>query len=77
MAQFNIITTDEEQKRVLEAITKLQGQTVSVAAIAAMAGMNPNRVRYVITDLIDSGKVVRLATKAFNKNYIRYRYEVI
>lgn len=77
MAQINIITTAEEQERVLEAVKKLQGQTVSVSAIASMAGMNQNRVRYVITDLLDAGKIKREATKAFNKNYIRYKYEVV
>ena len=77
MAQINIITTVEEQERVLEAIKKLQGQTVAVSAIASMAGMNPNRVRYVITDLLDAGKIKREASKAFNKHYIRYKYEVV
>lgn len=77
MAQISIITTIEEQEKVLEAIKKLQGKTVAVSAIAAAAGMNQNRVRYVITDLLDAGKIKREATKAFNKNYIRYKYEVV
>lgn len=77
MAQINIITTAEEQKIVLEAIRKLQGQTIAVAAIAREADMNPNRVRYVITDLLESGKVKREASKAFNKHYVRYKYEVL
>lgn len=76
MAQINIVTTAEEQEKVLEAIKKLQGQTVAVSGIARVANMNPNRVRYVITDLLDAGKIKREATKAFNKNYIRYKYEV-
>lgn len=77
MAQINITTTSEEQNKVLQAIKKLQGQTVAVTAIAKEANMNPNRVRYVITDLLEAGKIRREATKAFNKNYIRYKYEVI
>lgn len=77
MAQIVITTTEDEQKRVLDAIRKVQGQTVSVSAIAALAGMNPNRVRYVITDLLNAGKIKREATKAFNKQYIRYKYEVV
>lgn len=76
MAQINITTTPEEQNKVLQAIKKLQGQTVAVTAIAKEANMNPNRVRYVITDLLEAGKIKREATKAFNKNYIRYKYEV-
>ena len=77
MAQINITTTIEEQDRVLEAIKKLQGQTVAVSAIASMAGMNQSRVRYVITDLEEAGKIKRVPTKAFNEHYVRYRYEVL
>lgn len=77
MAQINIITTLEEQDKVLEAIKKLQGQTVAVTGIAKEAHMNPNRVRYVITDLLEAGKIKRNASKAFNKHYIRYSYEVL
>ena len=77
MAQIVITTTVEEQDKVLQAIKKLQGQTVAVSAIAREAGMNQNRVRYVIADLLDMGKIKREATKAFNKNYIRYKYEVV
>ena len=77
MAQINITTTIEEQDRVLEAIKRLQGQTVAVSAIASMAGMNQSRVRYVITDLEEAGKIKRVPTKAFNEHYIRYRYEVL
>ena len=77
MAQINITTTIEEQNRVLEAIKKLQGQTVAVSAIASMAGMNQSRVRYVITDLEEAGKIKRVPVKAFNVHYIRYKYEVL
>lgn len=77
MAQINIITTEEEQQCVLEAIKKLSGKTVAVSAIAKEAGMNQNRVRYVVSDLEDAGKIKRIPTKAFNKHYIRYKYEVL
>ena len=77
MAQFVINTTPEEQRLVLEAIKKLQGQTVAVSKISAEAGLNQNRVRYVITDLLDAGKIKRIPTKAFNEHYIRYKYEVV
>lgn len=77
MAQIVIKTTEEEQQKVLIAIRKLQGETVPVSKIAQEAKMNPNRVRYVIADLLEAGKIKREATKAFNKNYIRYKYEVI
>lgn len=77
MAQINIVTTAEEQNKVLKALSKLQGQTVAVSAIAKEAGLNQNRVRYVITDLLDAGKIKREATRAFNKHYVRYKYEVL
>lgn len=77
MAQIEIKTTVDEQSIVLEAVREVQGRTVSVSDIARTAGMNPNRVRYVITDLLEAGKIKREATKAFNKNYIRYKYEVV
>ena len=79
MAQINIVTTPEEQEIVLKAIATLSGQTVAVAVsdIAKKAGLNQNRVRYVITDLEEAGKIKRIPTKAFNKHYIRYSYKVL
>lgn len=77
MAQINITTTESEQSCVLEAIRKLSGKTVAVSAIAKEAGMNQNRVRYVVSDLEEAGKIKRIPTKAFNEHYIRYRYEVL
>ena len=73
MAQINIVTTPEEQEIVLKAIATLSGQTVAVSDIAKKAGINQNRVRYVITDLEEAGKIKRIPTKAFNKHYIRYK----
>lgn len=77
MAQINIVTTPEEQEIVLKAIATLSGQTVAVSDIAKKAGLNQNRVRYVITDLEEASKIKRIPTKAFNKHYIRYSYEVL
>ena len=74
MAQIIITTTAEEQAKVLEAIKQLQGETVPVAEIARVAKMNQNRVRYVITDLLEAGKITREASKAYNKHYIRDKY---
>ncbi len=76
MAIINIVTTEEEQNRILAVLKELHGQTVPVSDIARKAGMNQNRVRYVITDLEEAGKIARIPTKAFNKHYIRYKYEV-
>lgn len=77
MAYIIITTTAEEHTKVLSALKDLEGKTVSVSEIAREAGMNPNRVRYVISDLADAGKIKRIPTKAFNKHYVRYKYEVV
>lgn len=77
MAQINIITTADEREKVLNALKELVDKTVAVSEIAKKAGMNPNRVRYVVTDLEDAGKIRRIPTKAFNKHYVRYKYEIV
>ena len=77
MAQININTTADEQEKVLQVLVSLSEQTVAMSAIAKQAKMNPNRVRYVITDLEEAGKIKRIPTRAFNKHYIRYKYEVL
>jgi len=77
MAQINITTTPDEQAKVLEVIKKLHGQSVPVTTIASKAGLNPNRVRYIIADLVEANKIRRVPTKAFNAHYIRYKYELL
>ena len=76
MAHIIITTTAEEQTKVLSALKDFKGKTVAVSEIARKACMNPNRVRYVISDLVDAGRILRIPTKAFNKHYIRYKYEI-
>ena len=49
MGQIKIIITEDEHHWVLEDIKKLSGKTVAVSAIAKEAGMNQNRVRYVVS----------------------------
>ena len=70
-------TTQEEQAKVLEALKELCGKTAPVSAIARMAGMKDSRVRYAIQDLVDNGRIRKVPTKAFNKHYVRYAYEVL
>lgn len=77
MATIEVKTTQEEQHIVLEALKKLQGKAAAVSAVAKEAGMNPNRVRYILVDLEDTNKIKRIPTKAFNKHYVRYSYEVL
>lgn len=77
MAKIIINTSLDEQNKVLKALTFFNGKTVSVSAIADKAGLNQNRVRYIITDLEELNKVKKVPTKSFNRHYVRYRYEVI
>lgn len=81
MAKFEIVTTAEEQAEVLLAIRIINrtqnGQSVPMTVIAKEAALTANRVRYVITDLVDSGKLRRVPIKAFNKHYVRYAYEIV
>lgn len=76
MARIEIITTKEEQDRIIEVLKDLKDRTIAVSEIARIANMNPNRTRYVIADLVEFGRVKRVPTKAFNEHYIRYKYEV-
>ncbi len=77
MAIIEIKTTSEERNKVLEALKELQGETVALSRIAKEACIGDNRVRYVIADLIDDGKIERVATKAMSKHYVRYKYDVL
>ncbi len=77
MAQITISTSGEEQDKVLEVLKELNGKVMAVSAIAKMANMRDSRVRYAIQDLVDAGRVRKVPTKAFNRHYIRYSYEVL
>lgn len=77
MAKFVVVTTAEEQEKVISAIKMFEGQTVPVDKLAEATGMRPSRVRYVIFDLIEAKKIERVPTKAFNKHYVRYSYKIL
>ena len=77
MAQFVVETTKEEQDKVIAVIKQVEGVTIPVSKIAKMAGLSQSRTRYVIADLMDAGKVARVATKQFNNHYLRYAYKLL
>ena len=77
MAIIEIKTTEAEQKKVLKALKSIGDTTVPMSKIADEADLTLNRVRYVITDLLEAGRIRRNATKAINKHYVRYSYEVL
>lgn len=77
MALINIVTTQEEQEAVLTALKNFVDKTAPVSAIADIADLGTSRTRYVLMDLETAGKIRKIPTKAFNKNYIRYKYEIV
>lgn len=77
MAKFVVETTHEEQESVLNVLKQLEGQTTPVEAIANRTGLRPSRVRYVLMDLIDAGKIEKVPTRAINKHYVRYTYKIL
>ena len=77
MAKIIIETTKEEQDKVLNVIKSLDGEVTPVSTIATMAGLSASRTRYVLIDLIEADKIDRIAHKAFNRHYVRYKYIVL
>lgn len=77
MATITVVTTPEEQEKVLEALKPLQGKTVSMPKIAAASGLSASRTRYAIADLVEAGRVLKIPTKAINPKYIRYMYKIV
>lgn len=77
MATINISVPTHIMKKVFNSIKTLQGQTVSIAAIAAHSGVSLSNARYSIDDLVDSGYVEKVATKNFNNHYKRFSYNVL
>lgn len=77
MASVNVKIFPHEKEKLVAVINKHKGKTMSVAALAADAGFNPNRTRFIIEELLQDGRIKRIPTKAFNARYIRYSYEVI
>lgn len=70
------IYTENEKKLMIQAIKKNKGVSISVAKLASVAGINPNRARFVLDVLVESGKVIKVPVKSYNKHYSRYTYEV-
>ena len=76
MPKIIVETTQEEQAAVLRAVKALEGKVVAVRVIAEEAGLSQSRARYALVDLIEAGKIERVASKAFNKHYVRYSYKI-
>jgi predicted transcriptional regulator len=77
MAGMKLKIEPHEKADLKAAIKKLEGQTVAVSKIAKEAGINANRARFILEEMLEECTIKREATKAFNANYIRYKYEVI
>jgi hypothetical protein len=77
MAIITVKIFDHEKEAMLKAVKKFKGKTVAVSALSREAGINPNRGRFVLDELLQEDKVKKIATKAYNPQYVRYTYEVI
>ena len=74
---IKIKLTSVEKEEVVLGLRKAKGSTISVAKFAKGLNMNPNRVRFVIDELIEEGRIEKIITKEFNEHYRRYKYKVI
>jgi len=77
MAQINVVTTKEEQDKVLQALVELNGVVAPVSKIAALANLKQSRARYAILDLLEAGRIEKVPHRAFNKHYVRYSYNIL
>lgn len=68
---------DDEKRLVRQAIKKSKGEVVSVAKLAKSVGLNSNRTRFIIDEMLEEGTIKRTVAKAYNERYIRYTYEVV
>lgn len=75
---MNIIIAIEEKEKleVLEIMKKFDGQQVSVAKIAAVNEINPNRTRFVVADLVAEGRLIKTLVKDYGPHYRRYVYSL-
>lgn len=76
MATYRVESTPEERDAVLAAL-KTFTSTVSVNKIALTAKIGESRARNAIMDLEEANIIKRVPTKAFNKHFVRYRYEIL
>ena len=77
MAQINVVTTKEEQDKVLQALVELNGVVAPVSKIAALANLKQSRARYAILDLLEAVRIEKVPHRAFNKHYVRYSYNIL
>lgn len=77
MASVNIKIFPEEKTKVVIAIKQTKGETTSVAKIAAIAKINPNRTRFIIEELLEEGRIERTPTKFYGSKYVRYSYKAV
>lgn len=77
MASITVKIFPEEKDKLVAIIRKHKDETISVTKLAKEAGLNPNRSRFILEELLEEGRVTREITKAFNPRFIRYKYEVV
>lgn len=76
MANIPLNIKEYEKINVLNAVRLLKDKATSVDKIASMTDISSNRVRFVIEDLLDEGRLFREVVKNYGPRYIRYKYSI-
>lgn len=77
MSLMKLNITQAERLQVISVIKINKNKQISVAKIAQKIKGNPNRVRFIIEELIADHKIKKVPVKNYNKHYRRYTYEII
>lgn len=76
MAIVKVEIRPEEKAAIMKAVKLANEEVSSIAKLAASVGLNPNRSRFIMEELIAEGKVEKIIHKKYNNNYVRYRYKL-
>lgn len=76
MGEIHIKIHDFEKNKMIIVISKHPNETLSVAALAKFAGYNPNRLRFILDEMLEEGSIVKTCTRSVNSRYLRYSYKI-
>lgn len=68
--------SEQEKLEVMKLMKKFEGVPVSIAKIAESGDLNPNRTRFVVSDLVEEGRLKKILVKDYGPHYRRYAYTI-
>lgn len=78
MATFEIHAKEWNKTKVFEAIKKYHNnKPISVAKLAADAGVPTSQARYALVDMVEEGYIRRNVVKALDEHYQRFSYTLL